>query len=232
MTYGKNILNKFRFGGIRRLVLDALAKTGIKIFLYYRILERVHAEPKLSMPNSFDDYEFGLLNECDMAEMASMPLRNSDETESELQQRLQEGMQCIGAKHRGRIVSYVWYRMDYLELMGELFPLKPDEAYMFDVFTVMDYRGKGLAAQVGHRLYQRLRKDGCTKLQSITNVFNTPYLLVKKKLNAQIIAKGLLIILLGRFRYHRILKTAKNSLYPMLTCFPVFFHVLSQMDQC
>ena len=73
--------------------------------------------------------------------------------------------------------------------------------------VITEYRGKGLAPYVRYQLYQALRTEGRTKLHSFTNVFNVPSIRFKIKLNAQIVQKGLLIILFGRLRYHRILKT-------------------------
>lgn len=210
MNYARHIRNKIRFNGVLGILLDAVSKIGVKIVIYYTMLDRLDTDRQTSNIKGFEDYEFGYLKRDAMKEMANIPFRTTEDTESQLIQRLEKGMKCFGVKHKGRLVAFAWYRLDCGELPGYFYPLKPDEAYLFDVVTVMDYRGKGLASYLSCHLFNVLRSEGKTKLLSYTSVFNIPYIRSRMKLDTQITEKGFIVILFGQLLYHRVLKTYRH----------------------
>jgi hypothetical protein len=210
MNYARHIRNKIRYNGVLGLFLDAVSKIGVKIVLYYSMLDRLDADRQMSIMKGFEDYEVGYLKDDDMKEMANIPFRTTSDTESQLIQRLEKGMKCFGVKHKCRLVAFAWYGLDYGELPGYFYPLKPDEAYLFDVVTAIDYRGKGLASYLSCHLFNALRSEGKTKLLSYTSVFNIPYIRSRMKLDTQITEKGFFLILFGRLLYHKVLKTYRH----------------------
>jgi hypothetical protein len=62
---------------------------------------------------------------------------NSEVLESEdiLLERLASGCQCFGIKHDGEIVAYMWCNLRKCDDKSLSFPLKEDEAYLFDART-------------------------------------------------------------------------------------------------
>jgi GNAT superfamily N-acetyltransferase len=204
MDYLKHIRQKYRYSSIVRVLLDGLAKLGIKILIYYRMLEELHEDVNVQVDTGFADYEFGFFTASDMKAMAAIPFRKP--SEEELLQRLREGKKCFGAKHNGQLIAFSWYALNKGEFLGHRFILRENEAYLDDAFTHVEYRGKGLAPYIRYKLYDELRPLGRYKLYSISDYFNTPSIRFKLKLNAKFYELGLLLDFFRKWRYHKILK--------------------------
>lgn len=87
----------------------------------------------------------------------------SDVDPDSARRRLAAGDKCFVARRDGSIVSALWVatahaRCDYL---SRGIPLADDEAYMYDVFTAPEWRGKGVFPALTsemHRFYQKSGK--------------------------------------------------------------------------
>ena len=82
------------------------------------------------------------------------------------------------------------------------FPLKDDEAYLFDARTFKVYRGKNLAPYLRYQLYKCLEQLGRTKFFSITLALDTSALNFKKKLKAKPLNLYLYVNLFQRFTWN------------------------------
>jgi hypothetical protein len=83
-------------------------------------------------------------------------------------------------------------------------PLKSNEAYLTDMFTVEGFRGKNLAPFLRYKSYEMLKEMGRDTFYSISISFNTPAVRYKEKLEAK---KVNLILLIQLFRkFHTIIK--------------------------
>lgn len=60
-----------------------------------------------------------------------------------------------------------------------------DEAYLFDMYTLNEFRGKGLAPFLRDKVYKELNKLGRTKCYSYSSLLNRSSILVHEKLNAK-----------------------------------------------
>jgi GNAT superfamily N-acetyltransferase len=103
------------------------------------------------------------------------------------------------------------------EFSGNLcrFDLEPDEAYLYDAYTIPDYRGKRLAPYLRYQTYRCLSRRGMNRIYSISDAFNTPSIRFKQKLKARFVKLGLSIQLLNRRTYNitlRQLPDFKNRL--------------------
>ncbi|MGR3319886.1 MAG: GNAT family N-acetyltransferase [Candidatus Anammoxibacter sp.] len=175
--------NKLRYSSFLRLILDGIAKTGIRIFPYYIVLEGLTNTGMPHLESGFDEYELCFLSPQDMKAISFIPGRNF--TEEYLLQRLQNGQKCFGVKYRGEIAAFTWCNFDWCTSNWYKFPLEDNEAYLFDAYTLMSFRGKGLAPYIRYQCYKELVKFGRDKLYSISECVNTPSIKVKKKLNAK-----------------------------------------------
>lgn len=74
---------------------------------------------------------------------------------AEVHRRLEAGQWCFVARHEGRMVHSCWAAAGpvWIEYLGRQMELGSDEAYVYDGFTLPDYRNENIAGQrYGHML--------------------------------------------------------------------------------
>ncbi len=194
-----------------RLILDVFDRIGIRIMPYYVVLEGLFNSTMPHLEKGFDEYKIGHLGTKDMKAISTIPTREFPVEKFLL--RLKEGKKCIGVKHQGEVVAFTWYNLDECHFKGYRFPLKKDEAYLFDAYTLVYFRGKGIAPYIRYQCYKELARLGRYKLYSISDYFNTPSIRFKKKLNAKILELGLYVELLKKWHFN-----AKLKKYTENTC--------------
>jgi GNAT superfamily N-acetyltransferase len=101
-----------------------------------------------------------------------------DADRAEIARRLRDGQVCFVARHDGRIVSAAWgatgrASIEYLAL--EL-PLAPDEAYLYDSFTLPEHRGRNIPAVRGIHEADHFRQAGYERLLAAVLPESTPAL--------------------------------------------------------
>lgn len=202
MHYTKYIRMKIRYNPPPRVILDGLAKLGIRIQPYYVVLEGLSEGVLHDLEAQRNEYELGFLELQDMRVIGSIPFR--EVTYEELVTRLEEGKMCFGAKHAGELAAFSWCDMDRFNFKSLEFPLRKNEAYLFDAYTFDSFRGRGLAPYLRYQLYKELAKLGRHRLYSISERFNASSLKFKKKLNAEVIGSGLYIDILRKWRFSSI----------------------------
>ena len=202
-------------GTVLRVLRDVLAKVGIKIEPYYLMQEGFRANKplyaeKTFTEKTFTEYEFGFLSTEDMATIEALPDR--DVAYDELVRRLQAGQVCFGVKCQGEIVAFTW--CDFTECAFSsyhAFPLRENEAYLSDAYTVESFRGKGIASYTRYRCYQELAKRGKTVLYSRTVSLNAPAMKFKNKLHAEVLESAVLVELFYRWRFSIRLRDYRNE---------------------
>ncbi len=204
MGFCERIKNKLRYSSFLRVVLDGIAKAGIRIDLYYIVLEGLFNRSLSYLETGFDEYELCFLSPQDMKTISSIPDRNF--TEEYLLERLRNGQKCFGLKYCGELAAFTWYNFDWCTFKLNKFPLKDNEAYLFDAYTLMHFRGKGLAPYIRYQCYKELAKSNRHKLFSFFTYFNTPSIKFKKKLNAKFIELRLSVELFRKWSFDLHLK--------------------------
>jgi hypothetical protein len=196
MQKKERIAEKLKYSTVMRIIFDSIAKFGLRITPYYVIREGIHGNELSSLDSGFHEYELRLLNEQDMGPLSRIPGRSI--TQDQLNQRLRDGHLCIGLIKDGEVVVFNWANPN--ESSGSLcrFPLKAHEAYLYDAYTVLVYRGKRLAPYVRYQTYRYLSKIGMNTLYSISDAFNTPSIKFKKKLHARVVKLGISVSLFER----------------------------------
>jgi hypothetical protein len=113
---------------------------------------------------------------------------------------------CFGLKIGGEIGACVCCNLrechSYLD-----FPLKEDEAYLFNAATLGSHRGKNLAPFLRYEVYRRLNRLGRSKFYSITEFFNAPAVTFKQKLGARHQKLNLYLLFFNRWQRNITLKT-------------------------
>jgi len=198
LDYLRHLRHKVTRNPAPGLILDAWSKLGLRVLPFYLFVEPVQdrAPPSPRLPS--EEVSIELLDEGDMAEIAALPNRGPSLREH--LDNLRRGQRCLGLRHRGRITSFSWYDLDVCSYRGLSFPLLADEAYLFDQYTLMDYRGCGLAPYLRYQLHLHLRELGRRRLFSISNRYNAAALRFKAKLGAEVVASFVSAELLWRWQ--------------------------------
>jgi len=189
MSYFKHIAIKIKYNPAISVLLDAMCKIGIKIQPFYVFVENIKQQIPYHYQNGFKEYDICLLGQSDMVNIALTPDRKINE--KELSSRLKKGNICLGAKYHGEIVSFAWCDLDECHYEGYRFTLEEDEAYTFDAYTKMDYRGKELAVHLRYQLYKELTRLERKIVYSISNRFYVPAIRFKQKLDAREVDSGI-----------------------------------------
>lgn len=211
MQYWKNLWGKLRYSGLRRLILDGLGRIGIRITPYYIVQEGLFDKKLPHLETGFDEYDVGFLKPKDMKMISSIPGRNV--TEEILLSRLKDGNLCFAVKHQGQLAAFTWCNLRESTFpKGSTFQLKDNEAYLFDAYTLMSFRGKGIAPYMRYQLYKELAKLGKSTLFSISDSHNIPSIKFKKKLNAKFLKKHLYIQLFNSRCFNLLLKKDGQNL--------------------
>jgi len=208
IIYFRNLWSKLRYSNFLRLFFDALARLGVRIAPYYLFLEIISSENILERPSGFEDYEMNFWGPEEMKQMALIPGRKF--SEKFLVQRLKDGQKCIGLKKDNTLAAFSWCNLKEISVKWNLSPLKKDEAYLFDAYTLLDYRGKGIAPFLRFHLYRELQKLGRTKLYSYSDYFNTSAVRFKQKLDAKKMKLFLVINFFDKWYFSFLLKNFRN----------------------
>lgn len=193
------------YGLLLRLVIDCLATLGLRIDPFHLFIEAAGGKRPPPVESGFENFVIDFLEASDMAALARIPGRNI--SEDELLLRLKQGKRCLGIRYRDEIVAFSWFNLHECTFESHtLFPLRENEAHLFDTYTTESFRGKSLAPYMRYRCYEELAKLGRERFYSVTVVFNTPAVRFKQKLGAQVVELMVFVELLKRWRFHARLK--------------------------
>lgn len=207
--YLAHLGRKARYGGLPRLLVDGLALLGITLRPFYLHREGLSLAGSRTFEESLTRLEVVFLGGEDMPALAALPGRSLPAPE--LVSRLARGQRCLAALCVGQVVAFTWCDLERCHFEGFPFPLKANQAYLFDAYCALDWRGKGLAPYLRYRAYGELERLGCKELFSITDAFNVSALHFKEKLGVRPVLLGLQMKLWGRVRRTRILKRYSDS---------------------
>jgi GNAT superfamily N-acetyltransferase len=174
---------RVRYGLLMQEILDRVGRLGIRLTPYLVVAESSATTPDFQTDAM--DYTIRPLSTDDMVQIANSPDRKRDLNKT--LERL-EFSQCIGIFVKGTLAGYSWSRSDRITRSGgriELHALKPDEAYLFDMYIARPFRGMALAPLLRHHLYRHLEAEGVRRFYSITSYFNRSSRKFKAKLGAR-----------------------------------------------
>jgi hypothetical protein len=182
-----------------RHIYDRLIRV-LEIVPFYLVKEGLSKEQNPNIKPKLDNYAVVFLDASDIKAVAAHT--DVHESEEELLSRLTNDCLCLGIKHNARVIAYTWCNLRQCKYEQRLsFPLKDDEAYLFDARTLGDYRGKAVAPFLRYQLYLRLEEMGRTRLYSTTSAFNTSAKKFKQRLDARTLKLFLFIHLFKKFYY-------------------------------
>lgn len=172
-----------RHGLLTQEILNRVGRLGIRLMPYLVMAESPGTA--LGLQTDATDYAVRPLSADDMVQIANLPDRKRDLNKT--LERL-EFSRCIGIFVNGTLAGYSWSRSDRIARARgriELHALKPDEAYLYDMYVARPFRGMALAPVLRHHLYQHLEAEGVRRFYSITTYFNRSSRKFKAKLGAR-----------------------------------------------
>lgn len=204
-TILQEVKNRFKNRKIIQSFLEILAGFGIYINPYYVYQEDLPRSVLRDFGPGFEKYETVFLAIEDMKIIGNIEGRKA--REETFRNRLKKGNKCLAVKKGDEIVAYSWCNLDVFDHPPERgFKLNANEAYLFDAYTLREYRGHSIAPFMRHSCYQELSKSGRNTLYSYSDYFNAPAIRFKTKLNARRLRLCLYIRLFNRFSGHWQLK--------------------------
>ena len=200
----KKVKEKLKHGLFLRYLSDRLVAIGLEITPYYLVQEGLFGETGLDLNPKLAQYVPGFLEPMDMKIISAKS--EVDYSEEMLLDRIANGDRCFAIKHNNDILAYSWCNLRECHSKLLPFQLKDDEAYIFDARTFETYRGKNLGPYLRYQLYKRLVQMGRSKFFSITLLFNTPAIKLKKKLKAKPVRFYLHMELFRKYHWNILLR--------------------------
>jgi len=191
---------KIRYRIVIQEALERLSRGGIQIQLYLLALEGLSGRQLPQWESGFSEYRVGFLDP-DEVQMAAMIPGRATAKETFLQ-RLRENKKCFGVKHGEQVVAYTWCDLAECHRPGNRFPLKHNEAYLFDAFTSRKFRGKDIAPYMRYQCYKELAKMRRHRLYSVTSYFNRSARRFKEKLDAKSLELCLFVNLFKKWHFN------------------------------
>lgn len=209
MEVRRKIISKIRYGMVMQSILNQFIRIGFRIepFLLYQ--EGIFTNYPEGWKESFTDYEVGFLGPEDMKAIGALPGRLYF-NEERLLARLEEGKKCLGLRYNGDIAAFTWCDFESCPSNLYAFPLKKNEVYLFDAYTLEAFRGKKLAPYLRFKCYQELQNLGYSKFYSYSLLFNKPAIKFKQKLNARPLLFGLKVTIRKKGNWSWIIKKYNN----------------------
>lgn len=128
------------------------------------------------------------------------------------EERLKVGHLCFIAEKNGDIVHFKWVAFNgvYVKELERSIRLSSDSAYIYDAYTVPEYRGIGISPAVSARIFGYLFQKGIKKTYHFIRHDNFPSLRVAEKTGLQNVGEVTLIRLFKSSRYRYKAKTAED----------------------
>jgi len=157
-------------------------QTGIRFFPYY-LMEEGSIPVKDSGPDP-EGFEVCLIDSGDLQYPDQFGTSVHLET---WRKRIEKGDLCIALRKSGQVAAYCWADTREFNFRPETFQLEEGDAYLYDAYTEVAFRGLGLAPYMRKQSYMKLNEMGYHRFYSVSDYFNTPTHRFKKKLNARIV---------------------------------------------
>ncbi len=196
---------KIRYGMVLQVIKNRIGRLGIEIVPYYLYLEEVTVVAEMpKIKGNVSDYRFEFLGQADMKVIAE---NNSGYHKEDYMSFLAAGQICLGMKLGDEIAAFMWINIKERGFKETIIPLKSNEAYLWNMYTMESFRGMNLAPYLRYKSYEVLKGMGRDQLYSISEYFNTPAVKFKQKLNAKRIRLGLYVKLFKKYHWDLTLRS-------------------------
>ena len=210
MSYLRYLRHRYDYDSIPQFVLNGMGFLGLEIHPFFVFLEGINSVAVRPSLRPLEELEVGFVGAEAMSTIVALPDRKFPE--STLLGRLAQGHHCLSAQRGGELVAFTWCSPNTWSHWGRL-ALLPNEAYLYDAYTALAFRGRGIAPALRYRLYEELSSKGKVRLYSVSERLNRPALQFKRRLGATIIDRGVHVILLKRLHLGRAAASPRHRDY-------------------
>jgi len=203
-SFYQRIRLKIKHGQVTHSFRNILEKVGIDIMPFYWVLE-ASKETKPPIPGcAIGEEDVVFLTEEDINTIEGDLRAFSVEDAINW---LNIGHKCIGVKYEGKIAAVMWIDFNFCSYKPDTNLLEEDEAYLFRMHTMEEFRGKNLAPFLRYKSYERLKVLGRKKLYSISEYYNKAAIKFKDKLGAKNLSLYLYVNLFNALKFKILLKS-------------------------
>jgi hypothetical protein len=124
-------------------------------------------------------------------------------SEAEIAGRFTCGDVAFGTFHGERLVACTWANLRHFPGLGDSPPvrdLNSEEAYLYDAYTIREFRGRAIIPELRNCLYGALHTAGRRKFYSVSVYFNRSARRFKEKLGARELELRFSVNIFGRIR--------------------------------
>ena len=175
------IRDRIRHGLILHSLFNLLIRVGVSINPYWIDVEGLHLTEE---PDIRDDKERYRIAPVDQAIILEL-YKNLHWNTAELKERLTSDYHSVGLFREDALTAFMLMRYQSFAFRGNHISLSENEAYLENMYTYEDYRGRSLAPYLRYQGYKLLKAEGKTRCLSITQYFNKSSQKFKAKLNAK-----------------------------------------------
>lgn len=168
-TLFARLWGRLRHGLLMQEILDRLYAAGIVVMPYYVTSESAVRLPDVHVPPGYHVRELGI-DDCAAIVAISVRPRTVAQTLEVLTR-----MRCYGVFQGEELVGHTWVSFDHLPVPSgatPLFALRPDEAYLLDMYIAPAHRGARVAPWLRANVLRCLGAEGRPNCYSITLFFN------------------------------------------------------------
>lgn len=190
------VLYRIRHGLVLMSIQNLLLRIGIEINPFWIEREGLDLcqEPKLR-----DDPKLYHLKDLDIAHVFEL-FENLQWRTDTLRRELPDQYRVVGLCRGSEIGALMMIRFREFKCGSKVFPLQDTEAYLENMYTYENFRGKNLAPYLRYQCYKMLAEEGRNVCYSMTQCFNTSSLKFKAKLGAQHRELYLVLALFNKYR--------------------------------
>jgi len=175
------IRDRIRHGLILHSFFNLLLRIGVSIYPYWIEVEGLHLADEPGIRDDKSLYRIGPVDEAVVLELYENLHWNTEE----LIERLASDCHTVGLFREEALTAFMFMRYRSFTFKGNHISLSENEAYLDNMYTYEDYRGRSLAPYLRYQGYKLLKSEGKTRCLSITQCFNTSSLKFKAKLKAE-----------------------------------------------
>jgi hypothetical protein len=174
------IRHRIRHGLVMHSFFNLLLRAGISINPYWIDEEGLHLCEEPGIRDDKSRYRIGPVEKETVLEL----YRNLHWNMEELTERLKSDYHALGLYREEVLTAFMLMRFQPFSFRGNRINLAENEAYLENMYTYEDYRGRSLAPYLRYQGYKVLEEEGKTRCLSITQYFNKSSKKFKAKLNA------------------------------------------------
>lgn len=194
------ISNGLFFHGLR----NRLERIGINIMPYYWVKEEVEKceEPKIK--GELSEYKIRNLT---LDELVLICKDIDNFIMDDLYEDFKNCDVCIGLENNNEIAAYMFIGLKNFKFKNREIIILDNEAYLFNMWTFHNFRGRNLAPYLRYKGYVMLNEMGRDTKYSITEYFNKSSIKFKSKLNSKHLQLYLYLELFGTIKKHYLIKS-------------------------